>query len=196
MRLPAPQDPVALGMIAYVRARFRLRVFGSAHLRIEARQIVAPSHRSDNDVPVLIAALYPAWSAAVARGAPWPTFGAMVELFLPGFFAGYPPGLPPALRRRLWPYQPGAVLERHLQCVPVREPHRMRLQELLRHDPGATLSRLVPADILGQLAARSAALRRAAPVYARDVLGGAHADLLWTEVDERAAPEPREVWRE
>src|SRR6185437_726177 len=142
MRRPAPQDPVPLGMTAYVRARFRLRVFGSEHLRIEPRQIIAPSHRSDNDVPVLISVIYPAWSAAVARGAPWPTFGAMIELFLPGFFAGYPPALPLALRRLLWPYQPGTVLGRHLQCVPVREPHRMRVQELLRHAPGERLDRL------------------------------------------------------
>jgi hypothetical protein len=49
-------------MIAYVRARFRLRVFGSEHLRIEPGQIFAPSHRSDNDVPVLIATHYPASS--------------------------------------------------------------------------------------------------------------------------------------
>ncbi len=196
MRFPAPQDPVALGMIAYVRARFRLRVFGSEHLRIEPGQIFAPSHRSDNDVPVLIATLYPAWSVAVRRGAPWPTFGAMVELFVPGFFSGYPTGLPLAVRRLLWPYQPGAVLERHLQCIPVREPHRMRLQELVRHDPDARLDRLVPAAILERLAARSAALRRPAPVHGRDVLDGAHADLLWAEVEERTVPDPAEAWRE
>jgi 1-acyl-sn-glycerol-3-phosphate acyltransferase len=196
MRLPAPQDPVAVGMIAYVRARFRLRVFGRSHLRIEPGQIVAPSHRSDNDVPVLITVLYPAWSAAVARGAPWPTFGAMIELFVPGFFAGYPPALPLALRRLLWPYQPGPVLERHLQCIPVREPHRMRLQELLRRAPDTRLDQLVPDAILGRLTGRSTALRRPAPVLARDVLDGAHADLLWTEVDERTAPDPPEAWRE
>lgn len=196
MRLPALQDPVAAGLIAYVRARFRVRIFGSAQLRIEPGQIIAPSHRSDNDVPVLVAAMYPAWSAAVARGEPWPTFGAMVELSLPGFFAGYPPGLPLAVRRRLWPYQPGAVLERHLQCVPVREPHRMRLQELLRPDPDARLDRLVPAGILEGLVARSAALGRPPPVYAREVLDGAHVDLLWAEVDDLVAPEPPEVWRE
>lgn len=183
-------------MIAYVRARFRLRVFGSEHLQIEPGQIFAPSHRSDNDVPVLITALYPAWSAAVGAGAPWPTFGAMVELFVPGFFAGYPTGLPPALRRVLWPYQPGSVLERHLRCIPVRAPHRMRLQELVRHDPDAPLDGLVPPAILERLAERSAALHRAPPVHGRDVLDGAHADLLWAEVDERTAPGPPEAWRE
>jgi hypothetical protein len=72
----------------------------------------------------------------------------------------------------------------------------MRLQELLRHDPNDRLDRLVPDEIRARLLARSAALDRPPPVRARDVLDGAHADLLWTEVDQRSAPDPPEVWRE
>ena len=166
MRGPAPQDPVALGMTAYVRTSFRVRVFGLENLRIEPGQIFAPSHRSDNDVPLLITVLYPTWSKAVAEGAPWPTFAAMIELFLPGFFAGYPAGLPLTLRRALWPYQPGGVLRRHLQCVPVREPERMRLQELLRHAAQTPLDELLPGEVLEALSARAATLR-AAPAGAR-----------------------------
>jgi hypothetical protein len=159
-------------MAAYVRGRFALRVFGREHVRIEPGQIFAPSHRSDNDVPVLITVLYPAWSAAIARGAAWPTFGAMIELFLPGFFAGYPARIPLTLRRLAWPYQPGGVLERHLQCVPVREPDRMRLQELLRHDPDERLEDLLPAELMRLLGARAAALGRGGPVRAADVSKG------------------------
>lgn len=195
MRLPAPQDPVALGMRAYVRARFRVRVFGLEHLRIEPGQIFAPSHRSDNDVPLLISVLYPTWSKAIGHGASWPTFGAMIELFLPGFFAGYPGRLPLALRRALWPYQPGDVLNRHLQCVPVREPNRMRLQDLLRHAARTPLDELLPGEVLEALSARAAVLGAHRPVHAGDVLRGAYADLLWTYVERDSAPDPDEAWR-
>ena len=166
MRAPAPQDPVALGMRAYVRATFRVRVFGLEHLRVEPGQIFAPSHRSDNDVPLLITVLYPTWSKAVAKGAPWPTFAAMIELFLPGFFAGYPAGLPLALRRALWPYKPGGVLRRHLQCVPVREPERMHLQELLRRAAHTPLDELLPSELL-RVAQRPSGCPQAAPAGAR-----------------------------
>jgi 1-acyl-sn-glycerol-3-phosphate acyltransferase len=196
MRGPAPQDPVALGMLAYVRASFRVRVFGLEHLRVEPGQIFAPSHRSDNDVPLFITVLYPTWSKAVAEGAPWPTFAAMIELFLPGFFAGYPAGLPLALRRALWPYQPGGVLRRRLQCVPVREPERMRLEELLRHAPRTPLDELLPSELLEALSARAAALKRPRPERGEDVLSGGYADLLlcsWVERD--SAPGPSDAWR-
>jgi 1-acyl-sn-glycerol-3-phosphate acyltransferase len=195
MRAPAAQDPVALGMTAYIRATFRLRVFGLEHLRIEPGQIFAPSHRSDNDVPLLITVLYPTWSKAVRQGAPWPTFAAMIELFLPGFFAGYPAGLPPALRRMLWPYQPGGVLGRRLQCIPVREPERMRLQELLRPAPQMPLDEVLAGEMVEALSARAAELGRPRPTHAADVLDGAYADLLWTCVERDSAPDPSEAWR-
>jgi 1-acyl-sn-glycerol-3-phosphate acyltransferase len=182
-------------MTAYVRASFRVRVFGLEHLQVEPGQIFAPSHRSDNDVPLLITVLYPTWSKAVAGGAPWPTFGAMIELFQPGFFAGYPPGLPLALRRALWPYQPGGVLRRHLQCVPVREPGRMRLQELLRHAAQTPLEELLPGDVLAAFSNRAATLRRPRPAHAADVLHGGYADLLWAYVERDSAPDPSEAWR-
>ncbi|HEY4824851.1 MAG TPA: hypothetical protein VIH49_07355, partial [Solirubrobacteraceae bacterium] len=195
MRAPALQDPVALGMTAYVRAAFRVRVFGLEHLRIEPGQIFAPSHRSDNDVPLLSSILYPSWSRAIGQGAPWPTFAAMIDLFLPGFFAGYPAHLPLALRRALWPYQPGGVLGRYLQCIPVREPGRMRLRELLRHAAQAPLDQLLSAQLVEALGARAAALGRPRPARAGDVLQGAYADLLWTYVERDSTPDPDQAWR-
>jgi 1-acyl-sn-glycerol-3-phosphate acyltransferase len=183
-------------MTAYVRASFRVRVFGVEHLRVEPGQIFAPSHRSDNDVPLLITVLYPTWSKAVAEGAPWPTFAAMIELFLPGFFAGYPAGLPLALRRALWPYQPGGVLRRHLQCVPVREPERMRLEELLRHAPQTLLDELLPSELLDALSARAAALKQPRPERGEDVLSGGYADLLLgSSVERDSAPDASDAWR-
>src|SRR5438270_12758037 len=69
--LLSPHSAIALGMVAYVRAGFCLRIFGAERLRTDPGTIVAPSHRSDNDVPVLIAALYARWARAVHRGRPW-----------------------------------------------------------------------------------------------------------------------------
>jgi hypothetical protein len=95
----------------------------------------------------------------------------------------------------LWPYQPGTVLERHLQCIPIRAPYRTRLQELLRHAPDERLDRLLPPSLREPLMARSLALGRRAPVRAADVLDGAHADLLWSYVEQAHVPDPPEVWR-
>ena len=146
MKMPA-QRAVAAGMTAYVRFRFRPIVFGLADLRLEPGTIVAPNHRSDNDVPVLVAVLYPHWANAVERGVPWPTFAADDHAFLKGFLGGYPEHLPLWLRRLLWPIRVGGVLERHLQCVPVREPTRMRLVEVLRADPKLALDGQLPSEL-------------------------------------------------
>ncbi len=195
MKIPA-QRPVAAGMTAYVRLRFRPTVFGLAHLRLEPGTILAPNHRSDNDVPVLVAALYPHWAKAVARGVPWPTFAADDHAFLKGFLGGYPEHMPLWARRVLWPIRVGGVLERHLQCVPVREPTRMRLVELLRADPMLALDGQLPAELRAALLRRAAQCRRPSPRRANDVLGGIYADLLWTVVDREQVVRQGEVWRE
>ncbi len=191
----APQRAVALGMTGYVRARFTVRSFGLDHLRIEPGAIVAASHRSDHDVPVLVSVLYPRWSDAVAIGVPWPTFAADDHAFLRGFLAGYPPGIPLALRRLLWPIRVGGVLERHLQCVPVREPRRMRLVELLSAAPEQPLDGRLPAELTAALRRRAARLGRPEPRRASDVIDGAYADLLWTDIERDSVPDAQEAWR-
>lgn len=190
------QHPVAAGMTAYVRLRMRPHVFGLEHLRLEPGTILAPNHRSDNDVPVLVTALYPTWVRAVARGAPWPTFATDDHAFLQGFLAGYPEGIPLWLRRLLWPIRVGGVLERNLQCVPVREPNEMRLVEVLRADPGLVLDGQLPAELRTALARRAAEHGRPAPERAQDVLHAAYADLLWTPVEHDRVARPGEHWRE
>jgi 1-acyl-sn-glycerol-3-phosphate acyltransferase len=143
----AAQQLVAAGMTAYVRGGFRLRTFGLDNLRLEPGTIVTPNHRSDNDVPVLVSALAGPWGRAVRGGIPWPTFAADDHAFFRGFLAGYPEGLPLAARRLLWPVRVGGPLERWLQCVPVREPARMRLVELLRRAPERPLDGRLPAAL-------------------------------------------------
>jgi 1-acyl-sn-glycerol-3-phosphate acyltransferase len=195
MKMP-PQRAVAAGMTAYVHLQFRPTVFGLANLRLEPGTIVAPNHRSDNDVPVLVAALYPHWAKAVARGAPWPTFAADDHAFLKGFLGGYPEHLPLWLRRLLWPIRVGGVLERHLQCVPVREPTRMRLVEVLRADPTLPLDGQLPPELRAALVRRAAQCRRPSPQRADDVLRGIYADLLWTVVDREQVGRHGDVWRD
>ncbi|HUA07578.1 MAG TPA: lysophospholipid acyltransferase family protein [Solirubrobacteraceae bacterium] len=195
MALPA-QHPVAAGMTAYVRLRLRPHVFGLEHLRLEPGTIVAPNHRSDNDVPVLVTTLYRRWARAVARGAPWPTFATDDHAFLRGFLAGYPEGIPLWLRRLLWPIRVGGVLERNLQCVPVRDPNEMRLVELLRADSRLALDGQLPPELRAALARRAAECGRPAPGRAEDVLRGMYADLLWTPVDHDEVARLGERWRE
>jgi 1-acyl-sn-glycerol-3-phosphate acyltransferase len=191
----ALQRIVALAMTGYVRSAFRTREFGLEHLRLEPGTIVSPNHRSDNDVPLLVSSLYPRWSQAVARGVPWPTFAADDQAFLRGFLAGYPAGIPLPLRRLLWPIRVGGVLEQRLQCVPVRDPARMRLVELLRAAPERPLDGRLPLELDVALRKRAAKLGRPAPFRAADALGGAYADLLWTIVDRDAASDFEDVWR-
>jgi 1-acyl-sn-glycerol-3-phosphate acyltransferase len=191
----AAQHPVALAMTAFVRTRFRLRPLGLENLRIEPGTIIAVSHRSDFDVPVLVSALYPRWSRAVAMGAPWPTFAADDHAFMRGFLAGYPEAIPLALRRLLWPIRVGGVLERRLQCVPVRLPTRMRLMELLAAEPDRELDGQLPAELTAALRRRAGRLRRPEPRRAVDVLGGAYADLLWTDLERAQVTGAQEVWR-
>jgi 1-acyl-sn-glycerol-3-phosphate acyltransferase len=190
------QRAVAAGMTAYVGLRFRLRVFGLEHLRLEPGTIVAGNHRSDNDVPVLVTALYPYWARGVAAGAPWPTFATDDHAFLRGFLGGYPEGIPLWLRQLMWPIRVGGVLETHLQCVPVREPSRMRLVELLRADPEMALDGQLPPELRAALVRRAAERHRPAPLRAGDALRGLYADLLWTPVDRDRVVRHGEVWRQ
>src|ERR1700674_214907 len=64
----AAQRMVALAMTGYVHTVCAARTFGVEHLRVEPGTIIAPNHRSDNDVPLLVSALYPPWSKAAASG--------------------------------------------------------------------------------------------------------------------------------
>ena len=195
VEMVALQRAVALGMAGYVRAGFRTRTFGLEHLRLEPGTILAPNHRSDTDVPVLISALAGRWAAAAGAGTPWPTFAADDHAFFRGFLAGYPEGIPMVLRRLLWPVRVGGVLERHLQCVPVRHPARMRLVELLRHDPDGPLDGQLPPDVRDALFRRAGELGRPAPDRAGDVLDGRFADLLWTLLERDLTAGCEDIWR-
>ncbi|MDQ6811380.1 MAG: 1-acyl-sn-glycerol-3-phosphate acyltransferase [Actinomycetota bacterium] len=192
--LIAPQSVVALGMTAYVRAGFALRTFGAEHLRSDRGTIVAASHRTDYDVPVLSAALAWRWARAVAQGRPWPTFVARDDLFLRGFLAGWQPGVPIGVRRALFKVRISRPLER-LQCVPVREPGRMRLVELLLSDPARDLEGWLPIELERALLKRARGLGRPQPRTGGDVIDAAYADVLWEPVDRDQTHDADAAWR-
>jgi 1-acyl-sn-glycerol-3-phosphate acyltransferase len=194
--MAALQQPVALGLTGYARARYRVRSFGVERLRIQPGAVIAASHRSENDVPVLLSVLYPPWSRAVGAGVRWPAFAAREDLFLSGFLAASTPGLPVAVRRMLWPIGIGGVLERRLRCLPVREPNRIRLLELLRSDPERPLEEYLAPRLVAMLRARAAQLGMPVPLRGTDVLEGAYADLLWTIVERDDTSGREQVWRD
>lgn len=184
-------DAVALGLGAYARSRFRLRVLGEPFV-LDPGAIVVASHRSDDDVPVLIGALYRAAHGRLRRNPPI-HFAVRDDLFLPGFFAGYPCGLPLWARRLAFPIGIGDVLRERLPCHPIRSADRMRLAELLREHPDAPVAELLPDELLAPFLERGLA----AGARASDVLRGRYADLLWrvAAVDELPGELAAESWR-
>jgi 1-acyl-sn-glycerol-3-phosphate acyltransferase len=187
-------DLVAHGLAAYARARYRVRVLG-APFELQERLLIASSHRSDDDIPLLVGALYGAAHGRLRRGVPV-HFVVRDDLFEPGFFAGYPPSLPRAARRLLFPLNVGPVLRRFLPCHPTRRPGGIRLVQLLRAEPELPLEELLPPLLLGPLRERAAGLGRSARL-AGDVLSGDYADLLWrvTEREEADEPAAEAFWR-
>jgi hypothetical protein len=90
-----------------VRASFRVRSFGLEQLQLSPSTILAPDHRSDNDVPLLVSTLGPRWTEMDAAGLLW----TLVERIAPrtarrsgartcappsATFAGSPPPSAPA----------------------------------------------------------------------------------------------------
>ncbi len=182
-------------MTAYAHAGFRLRVFGLEHLEPGPGTVIVASHRSEQDVPVLLGAIYRRYAATAGRLGNWPWFAARDDLFLPGFLAGAPAKLPLVLRRALWPLAIGGVLEHRVRCMPVREPENMRLVELLRAAPGSALEGWLPGDLYAAFGQRAARLRRPRPKRARDVLTGGYADILWQMISPDTVPDSDDQWR-
>jgi 1-acyl-sn-glycerol-3-phosphate acyltransferase len=178
-------DLGAYGLAAYARARFRVRALG-ARFELAPRTLVVSSHRSDDDVPVLVACLYPQAHGRWRRNAQL-HFAVRDDLFVPGFFAGYPKRLPAPLRRALYRLDVGRVLRTQLPCHPIRSATHLRLAELLREHPDEPLAELLPE----QLAAAFGAARTG-----RDALRAAHAQELWRVVtpEELDTPAAAGAW--
>lgn len=189
---PAVYDLVALGLSAYARGSFRIERVG-ARFALDPGGLVVSSHRSDADVPVIVSAIYRHAHGLVRKGRQL-HFAVRDDLYLPGFFGGYPPGLSHAARRLLFPLGIGRILRSVLPCChPIRSARRMRLVELLREHPDAPLDELLPDELARPFHERG--LARGA--RAGDAVRGRYAGLLWQPVsdDELTGPLAEESWR-
>ena len=183
-------------MIAYVTAATRWEVIGAGSVRWEPGTLFVATHRSERDVPLVCSALY-------LRGALWRTrgrrlrFAARDDMFAPGFLAGFPPGLPPRVRRAL----SGVGLERGLRQVrvhPIPSATTMRLGAALAAvPPDAPLAELLPGDALALLRGAATRSGRPEPRTAGDALRGELMDALWTPVEsgELTHPAFAQAWR-
>ena len=177
--MPDLYDAVAHGMWAYGHAAFRVETLGPK-LELEPGTVILVTHRRETDVPLVCPPLYFGASMRTNRRARM-SFAARDDMFLPGFFAGFPPDLPLRVRRLLY----GVGVARWLPVVdvyPIRSARVARLGEVLRARPDAPLADLVPAETAAAFEARAREARLPPPNRAGDVLLGAYADLLWGAV--------------
>ena len=177
--MEALYDATALGMWAYSRAAFRVATVGPERLSLPPGTLIVVTHRRETDVPLVGPPLY-------RRGGLWRrgeriAFAARDDLFLPGFFAGFPPRLPPRARRLLFPVRVGRWLP-HVRVYPVRSASVARLAEVLEARKEEPLSGLLAPDELAAFEARAQARRLGRPHRTGDVIRGEYADLLWRPV--------------
>ena len=127
--MPDLYDAVGHGMWAYSNAAFRVAALDREGFAPEPGTLIAVTHRRETDVPVICPPLY------FAMGGRRNTTGRMYfaardDMFLPGFFAGFPPDLQPRARRLL--YRVG--VSRWLPLVnvyPIRSAQVARVGEVL-----------------------------------------------------------------
>jgi 1-acyl-sn-glycerol-3-phosphate acyltransferase len=185
-------DAVGLGMWAYSNAAFRVVVIGARRFRLEGRTLIVVTHRRETDVPLICPPIY-------FRGRHWRytdermAFAARDDMFVPGFFAGFPRDLPPKARRLLF----GLDVSRYLLGIgvfPISSATVARVGEILRAEPEALLSEALPADLADGLRVRSDELGLPPLERARDALRGEYADLLWRQVTRQGVSGPDGFW--
>lgn len=177
--MPNLYDAVAHGMWAYSHTAFRVETLGPK-LELEPGTVILVTHRRETDVPLVCPPLYFGASMRTNRPARM-SFAARDDMFLPGFFAGFPPDL--SLRARHLLY--GVGVARWLPVVdvyPIRSARVARLGEVLRARADVPLADLVPAETAAAFQARAREASLPPPNRAGDVLRGDYADLLWVAV--------------
>jgi 1-acyl-sn-glycerol-3-phosphate acyltransferase len=184
--VPDLYDAVARGMWAYSHGAFRTETLGTDRFRLEPGTLVVAPHRHETDVPILSSALY---FAGDLRRNPSDRmhFSARDDMFIPGFFAGFPKGLPARVRRLLYPIDVARGLAT-VQVHPIRSASVARLGEVFRAHPERPLNELLPNSVATELRGRASVLGLAPPERAGDVLRGEYADLLWRAVGPHDLP--------
>ncbi len=170
-------------MRAYSRAAFRVRYVGSKSFRLRPGTLIAATHRKETDVPLIAPELY-------FRASLWKNrsermhFAARDDMFLRGFFAGFPPEMSPRARRLLFPLSVGRFLPR-VEVHPISSASSARLFELLDASPETAVADVVPERLLALL--RERGLLESA--RSKDAVRGEYADLLWEPVSRGEGPE-------
>jgi len=179
-------DAVGVGMWAYSNSAFRVVALGPRRFRLEPRTLIVSTHRRETDVPVIGPLLYfggRLWRHRDERM----SFAARDDMFLPGFFAGFPPDLSSRARRVLFPIGVRRLLPR-VQVHPISSASVARAGELLRSRPDSTLEEVVPLALADEFRSRSSDHGLPPPQRSGDVLRGEYADLLWLPVTREEVP--------
>ena len=186
-------DAVAVGMYAYSRGAFRVRVVAPADERIEEGTLYIAAHRAETDVPLICGSYY--FAARVWRqAAPRLQFAARDDLFEPGFFAGFPPGQPRLVRRALHGVSIGQHLPR-VKVYPISSATTMKLvQALAMIEAQTPIEEALSDEIIESMLARAAELAKSRPTVVGDLQQADYVDLLWRDVV--AADLPSEPFRE
>jgi hypothetical protein len=185
-------DAVGVGMWAYSNAAFRVVALGPRRFRLEPRTLIVSTHRRETDVPVIAPLLYfggRLWRYRDERM----SFAARDDMFLPGFFAGFPPNLSPRARRLLFPIGVRRFLPR-VQVHPISSASVARAGELLRSRPDSPLEEAVPEALADEFRSRSGDHGLPLPQRSGDVLRGEYADLLWLPVTREEVPDLDGFW--
>lgn len=172
-------------MWAYSNAAFRIVVLGPRRFRLEPGTIITVTHRRETDVPVISPPLYLGarlWRNVGDRMA----FAARDDMFVRGFFAGFPEELSPRARKLLYRVGVGRMLPL-VQVHPIGSARLALVKDVLEEKPGSALDELLPGDLTGRFRARAAELGLPVPTRARDALRGEYADLLWRTVSREEA---------
>ena len=143
-------DAVGLGMRAFSRSAFRVRYVGPESFRLKPGTLIAATHRKETDVPLIAPELYfraSLWKHRSERM----HFAARDDMFLRGFFAGFPPEMSPRTRRLLFPLSVGRFLPR-VEVHPISSASTARLFELLDASPETPVADVVPERLLGAAA--------------------------------------------
>lgn len=172
-------DAVALGMWAYTRSAFRVQTLGTFEPR--PGLVLVCAHRAETDVPLICPSFYFRAGYLTNRTAERIHFVARDDMFARGFFAGFPNGLSPPVRRLLYPLAAGRVLPKvRVHPVPYPSTALLRLGSALESVPPNTrLEDVLPERLSERLTERARSLGHGAPTVAAEVLDGAYADLLW-----------------
>ena len=88
--MPDLYDAVGHGMWAYSRTAFRVTTLSAGRFAPEPGTLVVATHRRETDVPILGPPLYFGMGGRRNRSNRL-HFAARDDMFLPGFFAGFPP---------------------------------------------------------------------------------------------------------